>query len=441
MKLKIIPTTKLQGEITAPPSKSYSHRAFIASSLAKGVSIIKNPLISGDVEVTIDVLKSLGHRISRVSEDTYMVKSNLGTIKTIKSILDCKNSGTSIRIFCALAMLIDGGLSFSGEFLKRKRPIIPLLNALESIGGSYDLSDDILTVKRKGKKCNAIELPGNISSQFVSALLMMCPLLICKKTNSITIKITSPITSYPYVKITLEVLKSFGINIQESIDNKRVGKYIITCGQNYRAQTYEIPGDFSSASFIIVAAVLSPEDSKVIINNLNFDKPQGDQRLIEILKRMGAKIEVFRDKNSISVIGNLSTYPLTGIAIDIKDTPDLFPILSIVGAFASGKTELYNASSIRGKESDRILIVARELNKMGVKVKEEEDKLTIYHCGQLKGVDINHEHDHRVAMAFTVASLFAKTPSQISSIEVVKDSYPNFIEDIKHLGAKVDLLE
>ncbi len=156
---------------------------------------------------------------------------------------------------------------------------------------------------------------------------------------------------------------------------------------------------------------------------------------------MGAKIEVYRDKNSISINGNINKYPLTGLAINIEDTPDLFPILSVVGAFANGKTELYNASNIRGKESDRISVVAQELSKMGVKVKEEEDKLTIYHCDELEGVDINHEHDHRVAMAFTVASLFAKTPSQISDIEVVKDSYPNFIEDMKQLGAKVDLIK
>jgi 3-phosphoshikimate 1-carboxyvinyltransferase len=440
MKLKITPTKKLQGEITAPPSKSYSHRAFIASSLAKGVSIIKNPLISGDVEVTVDILKRLGHRISRVSENTYMVKSNLGTTKPIKSVLDCKNSGTSLRIFCALAMLIDGGLSFSGEFLKRKRPIIPLLNALEYVGANYDLTEKILKIKRKGKVCNTIELPGNISSQFVSALLMMCPLLNCKKTHSITIKITSPIVSYPYVKITLEILNSFGINIQESLNDKKVGKYVVSCGQNYRAQTFEVPGDFSSASFFIVAAIISPEDSNIVINNLNFNKPQGDQKIIEILQNMGAKIEVYRDKNTISINGNIKKYPLTGIAINIEDTPDLFPILSVVGAFAKGKTVLYNASNLRGKESDRISIVAQELSKMGVKIKEEEDKLTIYHCDHLEGVEINHEHDHRVAMAFIIASLFAKTPSQISSIEVVKDSYPNFIEDIKQLGAKVDLI-
>ncbi len=441
MILKIIPTTKLQGEVTAPPSKSYSHRAFIASSLAKGVSIIKNPLISGDVEVTIDILKSLGNRISRVSNNTYMVKSNTGSIKPIKKVLDCKNSGTSIRIFSALAMVFDGGLSFSGEFLRRKRPITPLLNALKSVGGNYDLSENLLKIKRKGKECSTIEIPGNKSSQFVSALLMMCPLLNCKKSNSITIRITSPIVSYPYVKITLNVLDSFGINIQESLGEKKLGKYTISCDQSYRAQNYEIPGDFSSASFLIVASVLSPEDSKVIINNLDFDKPQGDQKIIKILQKMGAKIEVFPDKKSITITGNLNKHPLTGIAIDIEDTPDLFPILSVVGAFAKGKTELCNASSIRGKESDRISLIAQGLSKMGVNVKEEEDNLTIFHCDQLEGSNINHENDHRIAMALIIAAMWANTPSQISEVEIVEDSYPNFIEDIIKLGAKVEELE
>ncbi|GAH23086.1 unnamed protein product [marine sediment metagenome] len=439
MKLRISHTTRLQGEIIAPPSKSYSHRAFIAASLAEGVSIIKNPLTSGDVKVTIDFLKSLGHRITKVSKNTYIVKRYESLIKQINPLFDCKNSGTSIRILSALAMMIKGGLSFSGEFIKRKRPILPLLNALENIGGSYDLTEETLTIKRKSKKCSTIEIQGDISSQFVSALLMVCPLLICKKTDLITVEITSPLISYPYINITLDVLNSFGINIQERLDELKVGKYLITCGQKYRAQTYEIPGDFSSISFIIAAAILSPEDSKIIITNLNFDKPQGDQKIIKILQEMGANIEVNLENNSITVNGNLKKYPLNGLDIDIRENPDLFPILSIIGAFAKGKTELYNASSLRDKESDRILIIARELGKMGVIVEEKEDKLTIYHCDNLKGANINHENDHRIAMAFTVASLYAEGFSQIVDIEIVKDSYPNFIEDIKKLGAKVEL--
>jgi len=441
MKLRIAPTKKLIGTINAPPSKSYSHRVFIVSSLTKGVSIIKNPLISGDVGVTIKILEALGHKVSKASNHSFIVKSNYGNYKPVKKLLDCQNSGTSIRIFTALAMLIDGGLSFTGEFIKRRRPIIPLLKALESIGCNYRLTEKDLVVKRKGKKCDIINIPGDISSQFISALLMMCPLLDCKKRDSMIVKITSPITSYPYIKITLDVLRSFGIKIQERLNDEKVGSYLISCKQNYRAQTYEIPGDFSSISFILAATILTPEESQVIIKNLNFEKPQGDQGIIKILQKMGANIKIMKENNSLIVNGNINQNPLTGINIDIRDTPDLFPILSIIGAFAKGKTEIYNALNLRNKESDRISIIAKELSKMGVKVIEEKDKIIIYHCKELRGASFNHENDHRIAMALTIASLFAQSPSQIDDIEIVEDSYPNFVEHIKKLGANVELVE
>jgi len=441
MKLRIAPTKKLNGTLNAPPSKSYSHRAFIASSLTNGVSIIKNPLISGDVGVTIKILEALGNKVSKASNHSFIVKSNYENYKSVKNLLDCRNSGTSIRIFTALAMLIDGGLSFTGEFIKRKRPIIPLLDGLESIGCNYKLTEEELKVKRKGKKCDIINIPGDISSQFVSALLMMCPLLDCKKRDSIIIKITSPITSYPYVKITLDVLSSFGIKIQENLNDEKVGSYLIACKQKYRAQTYDIPGDFSSISFILAATILTSEESRVVIKNLNFEKPQGDQRIIEILQKMGANIKIMKENNSLIVNGNINHNPLTGIAIDIGDTPDLFPILSVIGAFAKGKTEIYNALNLRKKESDRISIIAKELSKMGVKVIEEKDKITVYHCKELRGTSFNHENDHRIAMALTIASLNAEGSSLIENIEVVEDSYPNFVDHIKKLGANVDLVE
>ena len=441
MKLRIAATKKLNGTINAPPSKSYSHRAFIASSLTNGVSIIKNPLISGDVDVTIKILEALGNKVSKASNHSFIVKSNYENYKSIKKLLDCGNSGTSIRIFTAIAMLIEGGLSFTGEFIKRKRPIIPLLDALENIGCNYRLNEKELKVKRKGKKCDIINIPGDISSQFVSALLMMCPLLDCKKRNSMIVKITTPITSYPYVKITLDVLRSFGIKIQESLNNEKVGTYLIACKQNYRAQTYDIPGDFSSISFILAATILTPEESQVVIKNLNFEKPQGDQRIIEILLEMGANIKIMKENNCLIVNGNINQNPLTGTAIDIRDTPDLFPILSIIGAFAKGKTEIYNALNLRKKESDRISIIAKELSKMGVKVIEEKDKLTVYHCKELRGTSFNHENDHRIAMALTIASLFAQGSAQIDNIEIVEDSYPNFVDHIKKLGANVELVE
>lgn len=438
MNLKINPSFRLQGEIFAPGSKSYSHRAFIGASLADGVSVIKNPLISGDVAVTINVLKALGVNLLQESESTYIVRKIGSSLMPYEETIDCINSGTTVRIFSALSLLIDGGLTLKGEFFKRRRPLKPLLDALKELGGESHLTEFKLKIRRISKGCNMINIRGDISSQFITALLMVCPLLKCENSDIIQINITTPIISYPYVKITLEILEAFGINIQESIDNQMIISYSIPCGQKYRNILYKIPGDFSSIAFILGGAILSPEDSKIIIKNLNFINPQGDKKIIDILRKMGAKIEVNEDKNQILVHGNINKYPLKGISIDCQDIPDLFPILSIIGAYAKGKTRLYNAQNLRFKESDRISAIARELKKLGVKVKEKKTELTVFHCKKIKGSLINHDNDHRVAMALIIAALYANSSSQINNIEIINDSYPHFISDLEKLGANIE---
>lgn len=425
--------TGLQGEIIAPGSKSYSHRAFIAASLADGISIIKKPLITGDVEITMNVLKALGVKILKVNGNSYAVEKINESFKSIEESIDCKNSGTSIRIFSALGLIIEGGLSLKGEFLERKRPILPLLNALKYLGGNFKILGDQIQIKRENQTCQSIKIRGDISSQFITALLIVCPLLNCEKGNYIDIELTTPIISYPYVKITLDVLNAFGINIQEDIKNR---KFTVLCRQKYRSQLYEIPGDFSSAAFIMVAAIISRNSSHVIINNLNVHNSQGDKRIIEILNQMGANIEYNEENSQIIINGNLNKYPLKGIEVDCKEIPDLFPVLSVLGAFAKGKTVLYNASNVRLKESNRISIIARELSKMGVKVTEEEDKLIVRHCENLKGSLIDHENDHRIAMACVIAALYTDSISKVKNIEIVRDSYPHFIDDLKKLGVK-----
>ncbi len=427
--------TGLQGEIIAPGSKSYSHRAFIAASLADGISIIKKPLITGDVEITMNVLKSLGVKILKVNGNSYAVKKINESFKSIEESIDCKNSGTSIRIFSALGLIIEGGLSLKGEFLKRKRPILPLLNALKYLGGNFKILDDQIQIKRENQTCQSIKIRGDISSQFITALLIVCPLLNCEKGNYIDIELTTPIISYPYVKITLDVLNAFGINIQEDIKNR---KFTVLCGQRYRSQAYEIPGDFSSAAFIMAAAIISRKSSHVIINNLNVHNSQGDKKIIEILKEMGANIEYNEENSQIIINGNLNKYPLKGIEVDCQEIPDLFPVLSVLGAFAKGKTVLYNASNVRLKESNRMSAIARELSKMGVQVAEEEDKLIVNHCDNLKGIVIDHENDHRIAMACVIAALYADSISKVKIIEIVRDSYPHFIDDLKKLGVNFD---
>ncbi|MHA2035581.1 MAG: 3-phosphoshikimate 1-carboxyvinyltransferase [Promethearchaeota archaeon] len=431
-------TNNLMGEITAPGSKSYSHRAFIAASLAEGISVIKNPLTTGDAAITMNNLRLLGVKIIKSSGNSYVVKSDKGIFEKNKTPLDCKNSGTSIRIFSAISLLVKGGLSLTGEFLKLQRPIVPLLDALKSIGAKYVLSGNQIKIKRKNTLCDKVKIPGNISSQFVTALLMVCPLLVCKDRDFIEIELTTPLVSAPFVKITLDVLNTFGINIQEDLEK---GKFYITNEQNFRAQSYDVPGDFSSSAFIIAAAVLSHKPSKVSINNLSMSNLQGDKKIVEILKEMGANIEYDEIKKQIIVNGDITAYPLKGIEIDCSNIPDLFPILSIVGAFAKGKTVLSDSSQhLRLKESDRISSMARELTKMGIKVLEEEDKLTIFHCDNIKGITINHENDHRVAMACTIGALYATSSSKVNNIDVVKDSYPSFLDDLVKLGAQIKII-
>ena len=436
MNLKINPiTNSLSGKITAPGSKSYSHRAFIASSLADGISIIINPLTSGDVAFTMNILKSLGVKILKKSDNTYIVKRDKEAYRSFKKPLDCGNSGTTIRIFSALSLLVEGGLTLKGDFLRLQRPILPLLDSLEQLGANFKLSSNKLKIKRSKVVCNKVKIQGDISSQFITALLMLCPLLKCDDKDYIEIELLTPLVSKPFVEITLDVLATFGINIQA---NFNIGKFYITNEQTYRSQSFNIPGDFSSAANVMTAAVLSKESSTIIINNLNTNNYQGDKKILEILGEMGANIKIDNEKNQVIINGNLKDNPLKGIEIDCTDIPDLFPILSVIGAFAEGKTVLYNASNLRLKETDRISAMAQQLSKMGVKVIEEDDKLTIFHCDQLNGTTIDHNNDHRIAMACSVAALYADSSSHIQNSEIVTDSYPSFFEDLNELGVQIE---
>lgn len=436
MNLKINPLTNgLNGEITAPGSKSYSHRVFIAAGLANGISVIKNPLTTGDVKITMKILENLGIHIQKENENTYIVNPNKEELKSVKKFIDCKNSGTSIRIFSVLSLLVKGGLALTGEFFQLKRPILPLLKALQKLGGKFKLKDGILRIKRNSFSCNKISIRGDISSQFITALLMICPLLKCKNRDYIEIKLITPLTSRPFVEITIDVLNSFGVLIQENFENNT---FYATSVQSYRPQSYTIPGDFSSAAFIIVAAVLSQFQSNITINNLSFKNYQGDKKIIDILHRMGAHIESIENSNKIIINSNRFKNPLTGIEIDCLDIPDLFPILSVVGAFAKGKTVLYNISNLRNKESDRVSSITSELRKMGVELVEEDNKLTIFQCEKLKGIKVNHANDHRIAMACTVAALNATSASSIENGEIVNDSYPTFFKDLEELGVLIE---
>lgn len=436
MDLTIQPTTSsLSGTITPPASKSYSHRAFILASLAEGTSTIKNPLTSGDVSITMNILENSGVKVKKKTKNIYKVHGT-GTLQgDPRDLIDCGNSGTSARIFSALSLIINGGLQLQGEFFRRERPIKPLLDALEQLGAYYSLSQNKLSIHRQKRVCKDINIRGDISSQFITALLFLGSIIKCSEKETIKINLTTPVVSYPYLKITLNIMNEFGLEAQEIRNNSDLVGYKVKTGQKITSKTYTVPSDFSSAAFIIAAGVLTPTDSKINIENLDFEDPQGDKRIIPILREMGAKIHKDIENKRLICYGNIKKNPLNGCQIDCKDIPDLFPILSVIGAFADGKMVLYNAENLRLKESDRISIMARELTKMGVKVEEKQGSLTIYHCDNLKGIRIDHNGDHRIAMACTVAALYAVSESHIESIDIVKDSYPKFVEDLQKIGA------
>ena len=441
MNINIVPISRLNGTIYAPSSKSYSHRAFFAAALSKGVSIVRNPLVTGDIAVTIDLLRKLGVRILKKEDNAYVVVRDEDSFKHYEEVLDCKNSGTTIRFLSALSLIVEDGLSLAGKFLEKNRPIVPLLEALRMLGANYTMTKNLIQIKRVKNFCETILIAGDISSQFISALLMVCPILSCENNCFIFLNTKTPLVSYPYIQITKEVLDSFGIAIQETIQPDHSVNYVIRCDQTYRPQVYDIPGDFSSIAFLIAATILTKNNSKLTVQNLDFHKPQGDKKIIKILKEMGAKIEVDENNHQLIVYGNISEHPLTGIEIDCRDIPDLFPILSVIGAFAKGSTKLFNATHLRYKESDRIAIVSRELQKLGVKVKETTDSLRVYHTEILKGTNINHENDHRIAMSFIIACLFANSSSKMSNIEIINDSYPDFLTHLKKVGAKIEFGE
>ncbi len=440
MNINVNFTPKLEGNIIAPGSKSYSHRAFIVASFPTAVSVIRNPLITGDVSVTMEGLKNLGVKLLELSGNKVVVKREEGAFKSISKRIDCKNSGTSIRIFAALSLLVEGGLSLTGEFMRRKRPIIPLLESLKAFGAEYHLIDDVIKIWRAKRTCNKIAIRGDISSQLITALIILSTRLECDNKEFIEIEVTTPLVSHPYIKITLDVLRSFGIFVIEELNEHKIGTYTIHCNQKYRAQVYDVPGDFSSAAFIIAAAVLSSQDSTVIIDNLDMENPQGDKQIISILREMGACIDIHDEKKQVIIHGGRAKNELKGREIDCSEIPDLFPILSVIGAFTD-KTVLHGAANVRLKESDRIAIMARELKKMGVNVEEEDDKMTIYYCDTLEGASIDHENDHRIAMACCVASMNARSSSLIKNIDIVSDSYPGFIDDLKKLGANIELVK
>lgn len=417
--------SKLSGAVKIPPSKSVSHRAIICAALSTGVSIIENIDYSDDINATIDAMVSLGAIIDK-DGDKLTIQGALreGAIAKDFRVIDCNESGSTLRFLVPIALLFDGESKFVGRGNLGKRPLNTYFEIFNRQGIEYSYVENVLDMKINGKiKADEFYLPGNISSQFITGLLFTLPLV----DGDSKIVITTELESKGYIDLTLSCMKDFGIEIE----NRDYKEFIIKGNQEYTSKDYRVEGDYSQAAFFLSADALG---SDVVVEDVRMDSLQGDKEVIEILERMGAKFNVNKSDVKCSVDNEL-----TATVIDATQCPDIIPVLSAVASLAKGRTIVKNAIRLRIKECDRLKAVATELTKLGAKIEETEDGLIIDGVEEFKGgVEVWSWKDHRIAMTLAIASTRCIEPITITDCECIAKSYPGFFEDFKMLGGKVD---
>jgi 3-phosphoshikimate 1-carboxyvinyltransferase len=414
---------RLSGSVSAPASKSYTQRMVIASALAIGTSHLYNPLHSDDTDAALRAITALGAG--------FKTEECMWTIKGIKpqapkQAIDCGESGATLRFMIPVAALADAPstLLFRGSI--ERRPVEPLLDCLKELGADAHVCKegdlDAVYVEGGGIVGGKCSIPGNVSSQFISGLMFACPMA----QSETVITLTSPLESADYVKMTEAVLSKHAILV--GIEDRRI---TIPGNQNYKAADGNVPGDFSSAAFLLAAAAIT--NSKVTISNLDYEAVQGDKAILRVLKQMGVEGKVCLDNVEIEGSGK----PLKPIDVDVKNIPDLVPAIAVLACYANGTSHITGARRLRLKESDRLLSIYEELGKMGADITITEDSMAIKGA-PLHGATIDPHNDHRIAMAAAVAALGAEGQTAIEHSECIRKSYPQFYLHLKQLG--VDLV-
>jgi len=415
-----IEKSKLSGKIVCPSNKSYTHRAIILGSLSEKTSIIKNILQSKDTCATIEACKSFGAQIKETGNDIAVEGIKEFMNHSLK--IDAQNSGTTIRIAAALASLSEAQTVLTGDESLRQRPMQPLLDALESLGAKCSSIEGKPPITVSGiNKGGEINIPGNISSQFITALLIVAP----RTEKGIVLNVEGDLVSKPYIDATINIMEKFGVKVNIITPYK---KYQIS-PQKYSPSTLTIPTDFSSLALLLSAAVLLSDDLTLEIRI--GDLPQGDEKIIDILQILGVVVTL--NETTITV---KSPEKLKGGKFDLKNTPDLLPPLAILALKTSKPIEIFNVKHARYKETDRIAILSKELQKLGIKVKEKEDGMILEAPDKSEGAELNSENDHRLFMAFCIAGMFVGDCT-VSNPESIAISYPNFISDMNKVGGKI----
>ncbi len=411
--------SEVKGKVTAPSSKSYTIRALMCAALAKGESEIVHPLASDDTLAALDVLSQVGVRI-RQEKDSWLVSG--GDFHQPDADLSCGESAATLRFMTATCSLIPGRCKLVTGPSLAKRPVKPLVQALQQLGVSASSKGEVAPVTIDGGrlKGGVAELPGDISSQFVSALLFIAPLA----EEGVEIRLTTPLESKPFVLMTLQCLERFGVKVESSPDltEFKVSKQV------YKPARYEVEGDWSSASYLLALGAVLGE---VEVTNLNPKSRQGDRVILDFLREMGAQIET----SDNSVIVRKSR--LRAIRADLSDCIDLLPTMAVLAGVAKGMSDLVGISRARIKESNRVAVVKEGLERMGIKAVEVRDRLTIIGSSP-RGWEIDPKDDHRIAMAFSILGSVAGD-TVIENAQCVTKTYPEYWQTLKNIGGRVDI--
>jgi 3-phosphoshikimate 1-carboxyvinyltransferase len=422
--------SKINGTIRCPSSKSYTHRAIAVASLVESPSIITNVLIARDTLATLTACRSLGANIIHNKNNTLRIEGKR-RFDPPDNVVNAENSGTTIRFLTVMSSLAHKGFTvLTGDESLRKRPMQPILDALQQLGvqcySTKMNGTPPLIVRGGGIKGGTAVIDGTVSSQFISALLISC----IYADTDVTLKVKGAQVSAPYIDATLATMKAFGVSVKQT---KKFSEYHIY-NEEYKSTFFDIPADFSTAALIIAAGVLAGH--RLTIQGINFSLPQADSHIIEIIKSMGGKIRVDRQKGEVIVHGSSK---LSGGDFDLTNSPDLLPVVSILALKSTKTVRIMGIAHARLKETDRVSNIAIELAKFGANIKELKDEISITPPTVIKNASVEAYNDHRLFMAFTIASMLTEK-SIVAGAESVDVSYPNFIQDMVNLGADMKSL-
>ncbi len=423
---EIVPVERIDITVEVPGSKSLTQRALIAAALARGTSVLSGPLASEDTAYTIAALRAMGIAVNDEDSGCWQVHGAAGKIQVPAEDIYLGNNGTATRFLTSVATLGQGTFHITGSDRMGRRPIDPLLEALQ--GWGVDIESDSgngcppLTIRANGLAGGTTVLPEGKSSQYLSSLLLVAPYA----EQAAELEVRGEVYSKPYVEMTLTVMSSFGVQAEASplLNFFRIPQV------GYQGREYAIEGDASGASYFWAAAAIT--GGRVTVANVPVPSLQGDAQLVPLLARMGCDVSR-SSKGGLTVRGPKR---LKAIEVDMGDMPDVAPTLAVVAAFAEGTTVIGNIGHLRIKECDRLSAMVTELGKMGAEVEEQKDSMLIHGCAggkNLHGAEIETYDDHRIAMCFAVAGL--KVPGvKITGEQCVAKSFPDFWDRFALLG-------